>query len=107
MPYHSIIITPNKNMQKTCLSSHNCHFVKNYVFNFKLLHVNVQCACIVNAEYPIALSKTLLEVDLLVYAHHSTSKTLYIQVILAVILSELFFNPNSFKHMFNVSALCK
>ena len=68
MPYHSTIITPIKTCRKKCLSSHNCHFVKNYLFNIKRLHVNVQCVCIVKAKYLIDLSKTVLGVDLLVYA---------------------------------------
>ena len=68
MPYHSTIIAHNKKCRKKCLSSHNCHFVELYFFNIKLLHVNVQCACIVKAKYLIALSKAVLAVDLLVYA---------------------------------------
>ena len=32
---------------KYCLSSHSCHFVKNYFFSTKLLHAYVQCAYIV------------------------------------------------------------
>ena len=35
---------------KKCLSSYNCHFVKNYLYNIKRLHVNVQCVCIVKAK---------------------------------------------------------
>ena len=32
---------------KNCLSSHSCHFVKNYIFWTKLLHAYVQCVYIV------------------------------------------------------------
>ena len=32
---------------KNCLSSHSCHFVKNYFFWIKLLHAYVQCVYIV------------------------------------------------------------
>ena len=110
-PYHSTIITPNKNMQEKCLSSNNCHFVKNYLFQL-LTSSGKSSMClysIVKAKYPIALSKAVLEANLLVpYIHyHSTSKTLYIQVLLAVTLSKTYFNPDSFKYMFNVSALWK
>ena len=32
---------------KNCLSSHSCHFVKNYFFWTKLLHAYVQCVYII------------------------------------------------------------
>ena len=32
---------------KNCLSSHGCHFVKNYFFLTKLLYAYVQCVYIV------------------------------------------------------------
>ena len=34
-------------LAKNCLSSHSCHFVKNYFFWTKLLHAYVQCVYIV------------------------------------------------------------
>ena len=48
---------------KNCLSSHSCHFVKNYFFWTKLLHAYVQCAYIVSAKYQIAPSKAVVGVD--------------------------------------------
>ena len=56
---------------KNCLSSHSCHFVKNYFFWTKLLHAYVLCVCIVyvqcvyivQAKYQIVPSKAVLGVD--------------------------------------------
>ena len=48
---------------KNCLSSHGCHFVKNYIFCTKLLHVYVQCVYVIKAKYEIALSKAVIGVD--------------------------------------------
>ena len=48
---------------KNCLSSHSCHFVKNYFFWTKLLHAYVQCVYIVWGKYQIAPSKAVVGVD--------------------------------------------
>ena len=48
---------------KNCLSSHSCHFVKNYFFWTKHLHEYVQCVYIEWAKYQIAPPKAVVEVD--------------------------------------------
>ena len=52
---------------KNCLSSHSCHFVKNYFFWTKLLHAYVQCVYIVKEKYQIVPSKAVVGVDCPVY----------------------------------------
>ena len=47
---------------KNCLSSHSCHFVKNYFFWTKLLHAYVQCVYIVWEMYQIVSSKAVVGV---------------------------------------------
>ena len=49
---------------ENCLSSHSCHFVKDYFFQTKLLHAYVQCVYFVLAKYQIAPSKAVVGVDL-------------------------------------------
>ena len=53
----------NTLLGKNCLSSHCCHFVKNYFFWTKLLHAYVQCVYIVAAKYQILPSKAVVGVD--------------------------------------------
>ena len=48
---------------KKSLSSHRCHFFKNYLFQTKLLHAYVQCVYIVSATYHNAPSKAVVGVD--------------------------------------------
>ena len=48
---------------KNCISSHSCHFVKNYFFWTRLLHAYVQCVFIVSAKYQIAPLKAVVGVD--------------------------------------------
>ena len=38
-----------KKTKKNCLSSHSCHFIKNYYFIIKILHANVHWVCIMLA----------------------------------------------------------
>ena len=45
------------------LSSHKCHFIRNYFFQTKLLHAYVQCVFIVKATYQTAQSKTVVGLD--------------------------------------------
>ena len=52
---------------KNCLSSHCCHFVKNYFFWTKLLYTYVQCVYIVSAKHQMAPSKAVVGVDRPVY----------------------------------------
>ena len=52
---------------KNCLSSHSCHFVKNYFFWTKLLHAYVQCVYIEYEKYQIVPSKAVVGVDQPVY----------------------------------------
>ena len=57
---------PNKTkatLVKNCLSSHSCHFVKNYFFRTKLLNAYVQCVYINEAKYQVAPSKAVVGVD--------------------------------------------
>ena len=58
----SIYAYTNTLLGKHCLSSHCCHFVKNYFFWTKLLHAHVQCVFIVLETYQIAPSKAVVGV---------------------------------------------
>ena len=49
------------------LSSHSCHFVKNYFFRTKFIHAYVQCVYIVQEKYQIVPSKAVVGVDWPVY----------------------------------------
>ena len=62
---------------KNCLSSHSCHFVKNYFFCTKLLHVYVQCVYIVQAKYQTASLKAVVGVDRLIKAPSMHIQTPY------------------------------
>ena len=54
---------PVNKKKKNCLSTHRCHFVKNYLFAIKFLHANVQWVYSVKAQYEIVQSKTVVGVD--------------------------------------------
>ena len=54
---------PVSKKKKNCLSSHRCHFVKNYFFAIKFLHANVQWVYSMKAQYEIFQSKTVVGVD--------------------------------------------
>ena len=76
----------------------------------KLLHAYVQCVFIVWTKYQIASSKAVLGVDRPIKAlsRHKQKpyKGIIVQVLTAVILSKIiFFQPDSFMHLFNVSIL--
>ena len=60
--------------RQNSLSSHRCHFIKNYFFQTKLLHANVQCVYIVKATYQTAPSKTVEGVD-----RHMKAPSVHIQ----------------------------
>ena len=53
----------NTLLGKNCLSSHSCHFIKNYFFWTKLLHAYVQCVYTISVKYQIAPSKAVVGVD--------------------------------------------
>ena len=65
MHYHNPVL---KTCMKICLSSHGCHFVKNYFFIIIFLHANVQCVYIVETKYQSPPSKAVGGVDWPVYA---------------------------------------
>ena len=50
-------------LRENFLRSHSCHFVNNYFFQIKLLHVYVQYVYIVAAKHQIAPSKAVVGVD--------------------------------------------
>ena len=76
----------------------------------KLLHAYVQCVYIVSVKYQIAPSKAVVGVDRPIQALSMHIQKPYegiiVSVLTAVILSKIiFFQPNSFMHMFNMYIL--
>ena len=45
--YTKALLAKASHIRENCLSSHSCHFVKNYFFSTRLLHAYVQCVYIV------------------------------------------------------------
>ena len=90
---------------KNCLCFNSCHFVKIYFFQTKLLHAYVQCIYIVAAKYQIAPSKAVVGVDRPIKALSIHIQKSYKRKLCKFSFCQLFLQPDSYMHMFNVSIL--
>ena len=62
-PRSTTMVSMLKTMQKNCLSSQSCKFIKNYFSKIIFVHAHVQCVCIVMSKCQMAPAETVVGVD--------------------------------------------
>ena len=96
--------------ENNCLSSHSCHFVKNYFFFYQtpscICSMCLHCIGKVPNCSIKSCGRSWSNHEGTIYAYTNTLLGKNCVVLTAVILSKIIFSePNSFMHMFNVSTL--